>query len=319
MNTPLLQVEGLHYSISNTEILKNVNLSLEKGRIASLVGSSGAGKSTLLSILSGYTKYDAGKLQLSGKPIRTAIDSLIPGELRIGYLPQHFELIDEADVFTNVSYEARRRWLEIDKEYIAHLLENIGLAGYETRSIKSLSGGEKQRIAIIRAIAHEPELLVLDEPFSQIDATRSFSIIQWLKKEVKETGMGVLLASHEPRLALYAAEECYAIMNGKIVQSASPHSIYHRPVNKEVAGLFGPYNSMSKQLKTRLSIPLELNFIRPERLRIDDAGVSATVSAVHFIGQGYWLSVLVGEEGLLVFHEQAMATGEVVKINYNKP
>lgn len=245
----MLQVKKLHFSRIDP-ILDGVSFKLKKGDFLGIVGPSGAGKSTLLKIIAGLLDPDAGQVRLNGERIKGPNERLLPGHPEIQLVNQDFAL----DRFHTVSENLRLQMTHLDEasklELSTELLNLMELSPLKDRKADELSGGEQQRLALARALAREPEILLLDEPFAHIDAHLKRRITAYLLalKKVRKTSF--ILVSHDGQEVLSLADEIAFFDEGKIVRQTDPKSMYNQPKSEHEALFFGPLNVIRNARKT---------------------------------------------------------------------
>lgn len=279
----LLQVSGIRKEQGGQIILKETDFTQEKNGKIALVGESGSGKSTLLKIIAGLTQPDGGEVLFEGQRVKGPYERLIPGHPGIAYLSQHFELrnsyrVEEVLGYANTLPDSDAEILyEVCR--IHHLLK---------RKTDQLSGGERQRIAMARLLITSPRLLLLDEPFSNLDLIHK-SILKSVVDDIGERlGIACMLVSHDPLDTLSWADEIFVMKEGLMFQRGTPEQIYRQPVNEYVAGLFGRYNLLNADGKQL--------FFRPEDVALGSeaaAPLRGTVDKIAFLGSYYELEVLL--------------------------
>jgi len=285
-------------------------------RIA-VAGETGSGKSTLLKIVSGISQADSGEVHFEGNLVKGPEKQLVPGHPDIAYLSQYFELrnhyrVEELlDMASKIPGTIAKQVFEVCR--ISHLLK---------RKTDQLSGGEKQRIALARVLISTPKLLVLDEPFSNLDLNHK-NILKGIIADIgAQLEITCLLASHDPLDTLSWADEMLVLRNGVLLQHGPPETIYRRPVNEYVAGLLGRYNLIPPG-KTGLFIErtgignvCKSLLLRPEAISLAKSGstrLKGTVRQIRFMGCYYELDVLVaGMTIIVISHEPGVAIGDTV-------
>ncbi|MDO4589075.1 MAG: ABC transporter ATP-binding protein [Fusobacterium sp.] len=259
-----LKIENLKKIFEKNRGIENINFEIKKGELISFLGPSGCGKTTLLNIIGGFLKADNGKIYLEDVDITN-----IPPEKRdISTVFQSYALFPHMNVIENIKYGLKYRGLlkkeqeNLAKEY----LEIVGLDGYEKNSVQELSGGQQQRVALARALVIHPKLLLLDEPFSNLDAKLKISMREELKQLQKNLKISMIFVTHDQEEALSISDKIVVMNNGKIEQIGTPEEIYYNPKNDYVAEFIGKSNFIFKQDKKEL--------IRPENIKIekDDQG-----------------------------------------------
>jgi len=219
-----------NYSSNKASGVNNVILSVQQGKITAIVGESGSGKSTLLRLLYGLLTPDEGQVFFKGELIIGPIEKLIPGHDQMKMVTQH---TDDLNLFATVWENVSALLSNIDLDYKSSATEKAlrQLKVYDLRDqrVTDLSGGEKQRVAIAKALITKPEILFLDEPFNQVDASFREGLQQSIRQVVKETGLTVIMVSHDPAEVLSMADDLVVLKDGEIVESGKPEDMYREP------------------------------------------------------------------------------------------
>lgn len=241
----MLQISNIEFSyIKDTTIFKT-NFNLEKGKNLALIGESGCGKSTLLKLIYGLFDLDKGTIFWNDIEVLGPKYNLIPGMDFIKYLSQDFDLMPFITVAENVGKHLSNIDLNKKQNRIVELLEVVEMLDYANVKAKNLSGGQMQRVAIARVLAQEPELLLLDEPFSHIDNFRKNSLRRKLFEYFKLKNITTIIATHDSTDVLSFADEVLVMKNGKVIEKGTPKDIYNSPKSVYVASLFGDVNVIS--------------------------------------------------------------------------
>ncbi len=221
--------------------VKNIDLAVEKGSIVTLLGPSGCGKTTLLRIIAGFERAEEGKVFLGENLVSDKNNWLPPEKRDVGMVFQDYALFPHLNVEKNVGFGYKNS----DREKrIREVLELVNLAGYEKKYPHQLSGGQQQRVALARALTRKPIVVLLDEPFSNLDADLRVQMRMELKRIIKETGTTAIFVSHDQKDALAISDQIVVIRNGIIQQIGSPREIYQYPDNVFVATFVGRSNLM---------------------------------------------------------------------------
>lgn len=255
-----LKIENISKIFEKERGIKNISFQLEKGELVSFLGPSGCGKTTLLNIIGGFVKNDSGSIYLEGKDIT----EYPPEKREIVTVFQNYALFPHMNVVENVKYGLKYRGynkeeqIKLAKEY----LKIVGLEGYEKNSVGELSGGQQQRVALARALVLQPKILLLDEPFSNLDAKLKIAMREEIKELQKRLGISMIFVTHDQEEALSISDRIVVMSNGEIVQIGKPEEIYYSPKNRYVAEFIGKINF------------LEIGNKRPEeiKMRRDDSG-----------------------------------------------
>ncbi|MCI6381646.1 MAG: ABC transporter ATP-binding protein [Fusobacterium mortiferum] len=255
-----LKIENISKIFEKGRGVKNISFQLEKGELVSFLGPSGCGKTTLLNIIGGFVKNDSGSIYLEDKDIT----EYPPEKREIVTVFQNYALFPHMNVVENVKYGLKYRGynkeeqIKLAKEY----LKIVGLEGYEKNSVGELSGGQQQRVALARALVLQPKILLLDEPFSNLDAKLKIAMREEIKELQKRLGISMIFVTHDQEEALSISDRIVVMSNGEIVQIGKPEEIYYSPKNRYVAEFIGKINF------------LEIGNKRPEeiKMRRDDSG-----------------------------------------------
>ena len=241
----VLKIEGLdkRYHEADKYAVKDISFSVQEGEILALVGESGSGKTTLLRLLAGLEHPDAGYIELSGDKIVEGHYSLRPNKRKIGLVFQDYALFPHLNILDNVKFgisgpKAER--IQKAKEAIAL----VGLNESDQKYPHQLSGGQQQRVALARAIAPNPKILLMDEPFSNLDAMLKDQVREEIRQIIKKSGVTAIFVTHDTRDALSTADRIAILHRGYLQQIDHPRSLYDTPINPYVANFFGKVNEI---------------------------------------------------------------------------
>ncbi len=231
-----LELKNISVSLSNKEILKSINLKVENGEFISLLGASGCGKSTMLKTIAGIIKQNEGSVILGGN----IADKIPAYQRRTVIVFQDFRLFPHMTVAENISFPLKMIGMNKNKsrEKTTELLKKVKLEGYEDRIVDEMSGGQMQRVALARALAAEPVVLLLDEPFSNLDVNLRKDMRELVSNLQKEYKITTILVTHDQEEALTMSDRIAFMYNGKIQQYDTPENIFRNPVNTRVADYF---------------------------------------------------------------------------------
>src|SRR5450830_2080615 len=234
-----VEIRGLRKTFGNTPVLRGVDLSVSSGSLVAILGPSGSGKTTLLRLLCGFERGDAGTIQINGQRV-SGPGVFVPSERRhIGYVPQEGALFPHLSVAENIVFGLSRQ-LRKAHHRVAELLELVGLPGdFANRSPHSLSGGQQQRVALARALAPAPALVLLDEPFSSLDAALRVETRQAVAQALEAAHATAVLVTHDQSEALSMGSEVAVLWDGRLIQVASPAVLYRHPVDAQLASFVG--------------------------------------------------------------------------------
>lgn len=298
----MLQVQNITFSYDKNKVIKNMNFSVSKGQNIAIIGESGCGKSTLLKLIYGLYDLDEGHLFWNGIEILGPKFHLIPGMPFMKYLAQDFDLMPFITVAENVGKYLSNIYPEIKQSRINELLEIVEMTEYSNVKAKFLSGGQQQRVALAKALALEPEVLLLDEPFSQIDNFRKNSLRRNLFSYLKSKGITCLVATHDSSDSLSFADETIVLNAGKIVIKEKSTFLYNNPTDKYVASLFGDVNELKLSQLTDIEGPDETLLLFPHQLKIVDSG-KLKVKVIQSFFKGNHYLIQAEANGAIIFFE----------------
>lgn len=235
-----LVIKKLNVKLQKEDILHEVNMEIKEGEFISLLGASGCGKSTLLKSIAGLIEIESGEIFLEEKSIKD-----IPPEKRGTVIVfQDLRLFPHMTVEKNIAFsmELKKIPKKIQKERVSQLLKEVQLEGYEKRRIREMSGGQLQRVALARALAAEPRVLLLDEPFSGLDAKLRIEMARLVKKLHQTRYLTTILVTHDKQEALQLSDRIALMSEGRIIQYDLPHNMLYHPQNQKVVEYFGKAN-----------------------------------------------------------------------------
>src|SRR5271166_2004960 len=233
-------VTGLHKAFGAHPVLTGVDLEVPAGSLTAILGPSGSGKTTLLRVVAGFERPDAGTVALGDEVVEAAGTYVAPERRHLGYVPQEGSLFPHLNVERNIAFGLDRRARRAAS--VRDLIEMVGLSGLERRYPHQLSGGQQQRVALARALAIGPRLVLLDEPFSSLDASMRASVRSDVARVLREAGTTALLVTHDQDEALSMADLVAVIRDGRIGQLDAPDRLYRAPVDPGIARFVGEAN-----------------------------------------------------------------------------
>jgi len=297
----MLKVENISFKYSEKEILKNINFIVNKGDYLAVLGESGCGKSTLLEIIYGLLHLEKGSVYWNNKKLLGPNFKLIPGEEFMKYLPQDFDLMPYITVEENIGKNISS--LDPNKQQRIHeLLEVVDMTDFLKTKVNNLSGGQKQRVAIAKVIAKEPELLLLDEPFSHIDNFRKNKLRRSLFKYLKLKKIMCIVATHDTTDALSFADEILVIRDGELIAKNKPEALYKNPKSAYEASFFDEINEIPFSEIDSTTNSNELVLLYPNQIKItNNKGIQATVISSYFKGSYYLIEADLN--GKIIFFE----------------
>lgn len=305
-----LEVKNLCKTYGDKEVLKDINFSLEEGDILCILGPSGCGKTTILNSIGGFIKNDFGQIILNGEDISL----LNPEDRNVSTVFQSYGLFNNKNVLENVVYGLKFRNVKkqdrIKKSM--EILEIVGLNGYENRKVYELSGGQRQRVALARSLVINPRLILLDEPFSNLDKNLRITMRNEIKKLVKYFKMTTILVTHDQEDAFTMADRVILMNEGKIIQNSTVTELYNSPNSEFSLSFIGNSNKLDKE-----------NFIRPEKIKFveDETKTSAKIAKKQFRGSFIEYELKLKDEKTLKVIElntgKEKNIGDNVFIEYN--
>jgi len=292
----MLQVQNISFSYKDKPTLKSISISLEKGKTLAIIGESGCGKSTLLKLIYGLYDLNDGQIFWNENEVLGPKYNLIPGMDYMKYLAQDFDLMPFITVAENVGKYLSNIYKEKKNERISELLEIVEMTEFANTKAQFLSGGQMQRVAIARVLALEPEVLLLDEPFSHIDNFRKNSLRRKLFTYLKEKQITTIIATHDSTDVLSYADEVIVMKDGEIIEKGNPKSIYNSPKNSYVASLFDDVNEITIDAKKELLFPHQLQIVSKSDLKV-------TVMNCYFRGSHYLVEAKFENQILFFINE----------------
>jgi len=234
-----LTLNGVSKAFGSHVVLEGLSLEVANGEFVAVLGSSGSGKTTLLRLIAGFDDPDTGEISITGKTV-AAWKVFVPAEARkVGYVPQDAALFPHLSVFENVAFGLKGLSKAARGDRVRSLLKLVSMEAFENQSSTSLSGGQKHRIALARALAPEPELVLLDEPFAALDAELRARIREEIKQVLEKVSSTTILVTHDQEEALSIADRVALLRDGNFAQVGNPREIYSEPVDLGVATFLG--------------------------------------------------------------------------------
>ena len=302
----MLRCTQLTKRFDSVNVVDGLDLTATHGEFVALLGPSGCGKTTTLRLIAGFEPLDSGTIEISGQVVAAPGIALPPERRRVGMVFQDYALFPHLSVARNVAFGLDRSATRHSRVQAA--LSTVGLDGYGERMPHELSGGQQQRVALARALAPEPAVILLDEPFSNLDTELRANLRAEVREILANAGATALLVTHDQEEALALADRVAVMWDGRVVQQANPEELYFRPVNRTVAAFVGdaqfmPGEGRDRRVESELGPlpaagnvegPVEI-VLRPENLRLalDPEGqeTNATVQTRAFYGHDQLMTV----------------------------
>lgn len=287
-----LELCNVSKTFGATQIFDQISFTIGHGEIAAIVGPSGQGKTTILRLIAGFDSPSTGEILMDGVCVSNTESRLNPEKRGIGYVPQDGALFPHLTVAENVAFGLRRG----AKQRVEEMLRLVGLHGLGNRRPDEISGGQMQRVALARALAPEPRMVLMDEPFSALDAAMRIEVRDEVHAILRKTGTTTVMVTHDQSEAMSIADHVIVMLDGSIAQAGSPREIYENPKNKQVAGFVGEANfvrgvASGGQISHVLGqLPYTQDngnvtvMFRPEQLQLTSDGVRGRVETTTYYG-----------------------------------
>jgi iron(III) transport system ATP-binding protein len=334
----MLKIKGIRKSFGDQVVIDGIDLEVKQGEFVALLGPSGSGKTTMLRLIAGFEDADAGEIRLANRIIVHEGISVPPERRKIGMVFQDYALFPHLSVRENVAFGLPRG--KTRKGRVEDVLEGVGLGPWIDQMPHFLSGGQQQRVALARALAPNPAIVMLDEPFSNLDPALRMQVRADVRKILQDAGVTAILVTHDQEEALSTADRIAVLFHGRISQFGTPEDVYDRPVTREVAafigdarflpGLANGINATTVLGKLPLVEPAEGDIetlIRPEMLSltpiIDGPGdVVGTVASRRFFGRDQQVDLVLPDGTSITARVPTLhhfATGDRVSIRVDRP
>ena len=298
-----LQVNNLSKKYGLKSVLDNITFSQQEGEIISLIGASGIGKSTLLKCLAGLCDLSSGNIILNSKEIHK-IDA---NNRKISYVFQESPLFPHINVIDNILFNMSN----YDEAKLNFLLEKTEIKNLIQRFPHELSGGENQRAAVVRSLIRNPDLLLLDEPFSNLDTINKKYVKEIVFEIIKESNLTTIIVNHDIEESLEISDKIMIINQGRVDAIDTPENIYRSPKNLSTAQLFGDVTS--------LALDNRMRHIRPENIKIvEKSQYNIEVKDSFYLGEKYRISAKLGDDIINLYHNTNLKQGENLYIDFNK-
>lgn len=308
----MLQVNNISFSFfKNKPVLKNIKFTLQKGEHLCIMGESGCGKSTLLKTIYGLLDLNQGTIFWNDVQILGPKYHLIPGADSFKYVAQELNLTAFTSVSDNIKKFLSRFYQEEAQRRTDELLEIIEMTEFANTKVEELSGGQKQRVGIARALAKAPELLLLDEPFSQIDNSKKSSLRRNLFSYLKKKNIACIIATHDGNDALSFTDKIIVIKNERIIANDTPKNLYQNTTSKYVASLFDDINEITIDKKKVLLYPHQIKVVPNSELK-------AVVAKTYFKGYYWLIEVRYNNRPVFLKHSSTIEKDKIISLEFNK-
>jgi ABC-type proline/glycine betaine transport system ATPase subunit len=311
----MLRVQNISFGYHEKNIIKNLIFTVNKGQNIAVIGESGCGKSTLLKLIYGLYDLKEGTIFWNETEVLGPKFNLVPGMPFVKYLAQDFDLMPYTTVAENVGKFLSNVFPLKKKDRIQELLEIVEMTEYADVKTKDLSGGQQQRVALARVLALEPEILLLDEPFSHIDNFRKNALRRNLFAYLKSKEITVIVATHDSTDALSFADETLVLQKGRIIDKADSQSLYRNPINKYVASLFGEVNELKLSQLVAVDGEDEIVLLYPHQLKVVDNGLmEVVVKQSYFKGSHYLIKAVFDRKVIFFEHDTSLELNQEVTL-----
>ncbi|MEH6479334.1 MULTISPECIES: ABC transporter ATP-binding protein [Pseudoalteromonas] len=318
-----LILQGVSYHYNGTKVIHDLDLTVGKDEIVCLLGVSGCGKTTTLKAIAGLIEAKQGSIFIDGKLVSDEQSFVSPEHRNIGMMFQDYALFPHLTVANNIAFGLSNMSKAQKQQRVDEMLKLVHLIGCADRFPHQLSGGQQQRVAIARALAYKPSLLLLDEPFSNIDTQVRFELIADIRRIIKATQVSAVFVTHSKEEA-FAFSDTLAIMHrGKIEQQGTPEQLFAAPCSKEVAEFLGqgiylsaevltateyktPFGLVESYVESKHNVSAGLIYVRPHQIELvadnqsDKFSKRATIISRRFIGSAYVYSLVIDEQEIEV-------------------
>ena len=312
----MLELKNISFTYLKDKVIDNVSFAISKGKNVAIIGESGCGKSTLLKLIYGLYDLNEGEIWYGDEPIRGPKYNLIPGEDYIKYLAQDFDLMPYITVEENVGKFLSNIYKEKKKARVAALLELVEMTEFAKVKAKYLSGGQQQRVAIARVLALEPELLLLDEPFSQIDSFRKNNLQRKVFNYLKEKQISCIVATHDSAEVLSFSDETIVMQNGKVIAINTPKTLYEKPSSVYIASLFGEVNQILVHLLNSSNATQKELLVYPHQLQVvENSKLEVVVKQSYFKGNHYLIESIFQNSTIFFNHLLDLESGAIVYLD----
>ncbi|WP_316800013.1 ABC transporter ATP-binding protein [Pedobacter frigidisoli] len=304
MSNTIISVKNLtkQYHAEQSGGVKDVSFEITGGDVVAIIGESGSGKSTLLKSIYGLLKSDSGDVFFDDKRVLGPDEQLIPGHKQMKMVTQDFSLNTYAKVYDNIASQLSNTDLKTKAEKTLAIMEHLRILPLQNKKIIELSGGEQQRVAIARAMVSDTQVLLMDEPFSQVDALLKNQLRADIKRVAAETGVTVILVSHDPADGLFLADQMVILRNGELLQTGKPTEIYQQPKHIYTAQILGNAVVLSRGDAEKLGIKTFAASVvfYPEWAEINNSWNSRRFEVKDVYYKGFYDELLLERNGVSV-------------------
>ena len=335
----LLHVNAVskQYTKSGAKVLDNISFDVQEGELFTLLGASGCGKTTMLRLIAGFESLDTGKILLQDRILATPQQQMRPEERGVGFVFQDYALFPHLNVLHNITFGLKGLNRKARYQRAMELLDMMDMQGLEKRMPHQLSGGQQQRVALARSLAPGPRLLLMDEPFSNLDATLRAETREEVRNLLKEIGASAILVTHDREEAFSVGDRIGVMAHGRLIQTGTPEEVYYHPTDPFVASFLGQTNLLAGAAQGRIAHtclgPMELDSdcngnvtlsLRPEHLQLcrpSNGECNGVIVRKHFRGHEmlYCVRCEAQEFAVRAQHNQSYQMGDKVVLRQAAP
>jgi len=302
VSNTIISVKNLtkQYQAEQAGGIRNISFDINRGDVVAIIGESGSGKSTLLKSIFGLLKTDAGEVFFEDKRVLGPDEQLIPGHKQMKMVTQDFSLNIYAKVYDNIASQLSNTDLKTKADKTLAIMEHLRISHLQNKKIIELSGGEQQRVAIAKAMVSDTQVLLLDEPFSQVDALLKNQLRADIKRVASETGVTVILVSHDPADGLFLADQLLIIKDGELLQTGKPVDIYQHPKHIYTAQILGNAVVLTRDEAEKIGLKTDKQFVvfYPEWAEINNSWNSRRFEVIDVYYKGFYDELLVERKGV---------------------
>lgn len=304
MNEPIITVSNLSKQYQQTQAsgINDISFTINRGDIVAIIGESGSGKSTLLKCIYGLLKPDSGSILFNGKKVKGPDEQLIPGHAEMKMVTQDFSLNIYAKVYDNIASMLSNTDVAAKQQKTMQMMEHLHITKLKDKKIIELSGGEQQRVAIAKALISNTKVLLLDEPFSQVDSLLKNQLRADIKKLAKETGLTIILVSHDPTDGLFLADQLLILKQGELLQHDQPEQVYQNPSAIYTAQILGNAVVLNREEAAELGIKTTQQQVvfYPEWVELKNNWNSRRFEVVEVYYKGFYDELLLERNGVKI-------------------
>lgn len=300
----IISVKNLtkQYQTEQLSGIRNISFDIKRGDIVAVIGESGSGKSTLLKSIFGLVKVDEGEVIFNGKRVLGPHEQLIPGHKQMKIVTQDFSLNIYAKVYDNIASVLSNTDVKSKQEKTEKMMQHLHIEHLRNKKITELSGGEQQRVAIARALVTDTSLLLLDEPFSQVDALLKNQLRADIKRIAAATGVTVIIVSHDPADGLFLADQLLLVKDGALIQQGKPSFVYNHPQHIYTAQLLGNAVVLQASEAEKLGIMTKAASVLfyPEWVELKSSWNSKRFEVKDVYYKGFYDELLLERNGVVI-------------------